>query len=105
MGSGLPVPRREFRRRQGPLVPLVAAWIASRCAVHPWWAAQRHIYAPDGLHGSVGAARDFAAVFLRFGAEMTQSEIGALLGISQLHVSRLPFRALGQLRNQPLTQD
>ncbi|MHA6765216.1 RNA polymerase sigma factor SigF [Streptacidiphilus sp. PAMC 29251] len=49
--------------------------------------------------------RDKAIISMRFGAEMTQSEIGAVLGISQMHVSRLLSRALGQLRDQLLTQD
>ncbi len=35
---------------------------------------------------------------MRFGGEMTQSEIGAELGISQMHVSRLLSRILGRLR-------
>ncbi|QMU71652.1 RNA polymerase sigma factor SigF [Streptacidiphilus sp. P02-A3a] len=49
--------------------------------------------------------RDKAIISMRFGAEMTQSEIGAALGISQMHVSRLLSRTLGQLRDQLLTQD
>jgi RNA polymerase sigma-B factor len=49
--------------------------------------------------------RDKAIISMRFGAEMTQSEIGAVLGISQMHVSRLLSRTLGQLRHQLLTQD
>jgi RNA polymerase sigma-B factor len=49
--------------------------------------------------------RDKTIISMRFGAEMTQSEIGAVLGISQMHVSRLLSRTLGQLRNQLLTQD
>ncbi|MEV6400993.1 sigma-70 family RNA polymerase sigma factor, partial [Streptomyces sp. NPDC051907] len=35
---------------------------------------------------------------MRFGQEMTQSQIGAELGISQMHVSRLLTRTLTQLR-------
>jgi RNA polymerase sigma-B factor len=42
---------------------------------------------------------------MRFGAEMTQSEIGAVLGVSQMQVSRLLSRALGRLRDQLLIQD
>ena len=35
---------------------------------------------------------------LRFIEDMTQSEIGALLGVSQMQVSRLLTRSLAQLR-------
>ncbi|MGW2258280.1 RNA polymerase sigma factor SigF [Streptomyces sp. NPDC001780] len=35
---------------------------------------------------------------MRFGDEMTQSEIGAELGVSQMHVSRLLARITGRLR-------
>jgi RNA polymerase sigma-B factor len=37
-------------------------------------------------------------VYLRFYEGLTQSEIGARLGISQMHVSRLLARSLDQLR-------
>nr|WP_229323731.1 RNA polymerase sigma factor SigF [Streptomyces sp. UNOC14_S4] len=40
---------------------------------------------------------------MRFGGEMTQSEIGAELGISQMHVSRLLSRILARLRAGLLT--
>ncbi|WP_455354918.1 SigB/SigF/SigG family RNA polymerase sigma factor [Streptomyces sp. SYSU K217416] len=42
--------------------------------------------------------RDRVILSLRFGEELTQSEIGARLGISQMHVSRLLARALSTLR-------
>ncbi|MCM2416167.1 SigB/SigF/SigG family RNA polymerase sigma factor [Streptomyces sp. RKAG290] len=51
-----------------------------------------------GLH-----ARERRIVQLRFGQEMTQSQIGAELGISQMHVSRLLTRVLTQLRDGMLT--
>ncbi|WP_407554846.1 SigB/SigF/SigG family RNA polymerase sigma factor [Streptomyces sp. Pv4-95] len=41
---------------------------------------------------------------LRFGAEMTQSEIGEELGISQMHVSRLLSRACNHLREGLLAE-
>lgn len=44
--------------------------------------------------------RDRKVLDLRFGAEMTQSEIGAELGISQMHVSRLISRCCDHLREQ-----
>ncbi|OFA48067.1 RNA polymerase subunit sigma [Streptomyces fradiae] len=43
-------------------------------------------------------ARDRQILSLRFTANMTQSEIGEELGISQMHVSRLLSRTLGRLR-------
>ncbi|WP_229868583.1 RNA polymerase sigma factor SigF, partial [Streptomyces chryseus] len=43
-------------------------------------------------------ARDRQILSLRFVANMTQSEIGEELGISQMHVSRLLSRTLGKLR-------
>lgn len=43
--------------------------------------------------------RDRKVLDLRFGAEMTQSEIGAELGISQMHVSRLLSGILRRLRD------
>ncbi|MBB1246388.1 RNA polymerase sigma factor SigF [Streptomyces durbertensis] len=42
--------------------------------------------------------RDRKILSLRFVANMTQSEIGEELGISQMHVSRLLSRTLGRLR-------
>ncbi|SRR6266540_599549 len=39
-------------------------------------------------------------VYLRFWEGLTQSEIGARLGISQMHVSRLLARSLQELRDQ-----
>ncbi|WP_405408831.1 RNA polymerase sigma factor SigF [Streptomyces decoyicus] len=43
--------------------------------------------------------RDRQILELRFGQEMTQSQIGDVLGISQMHVSRLLTRCLSQLRD------
>ncbi|GAA0907530.1 RNA polymerase sigma factor SigF [Streptomyces thermoalcalitolerans] len=43
-------------------------------------------------------SRDRKILSLRFVANMTQSEIGEELGISQMHVSRLLSRTLGRLR-------
>ncbi|WP_370081586.1 SigB/SigF/SigG family RNA polymerase sigma factor [Streptacidiphilus sp. MAP12-16] len=49
--------------------------------------------------------RERAVLSLRFGRDLTQSQIGAELGISQMHVSRLLSRAIGQLREGLLTDD
>ncbi|MCE4942001.1 MULTISPECIES: RNA polymerase sigma factor SigF [Streptomyces] len=43
-------------------------------------------------------ARERRIIELRFGQEMTQSQIGAELGVSQMHVSRLLNRTLSRLR-------
>ena len=40
-------------------------------------------------------------VTLRFYGNQTRSQIAAQLGISQMHVSRLPARALAVLRKDP----
>ncbi|MDJ0340332.1 RNA polymerase sigma factor SigF [Streptomyces sp. H10-C2] len=48
--------------------------------------------------------RDRRILRMRFGQEMTQSEIGAELGVSQMHVSRLLTRTLSRLRAGLLTQ-
>ncbi|MGW4029565.1 SigB/SigF/SigG family RNA polymerase sigma factor [Streptomyces sp. NPDC004838] len=42
---------------------------------------------------------------MRFGLEMTQSQIGGRLGISQMHVSRLLTRTLTNLRDGLLTEN
>ncbi|MET9695347.1 SigB/SigF/SigG family RNA polymerase sigma factor [Streptomyces sp. NPDC006529] len=47
---------------------------------------------------SVLPERERALLALRFGEELTQSEIGDRLGLSQMHVSRLLTRTLARLR-------
>jgi RNA polymerase sigma-B factor len=42
---------------------------------------------------------------MRFGEEMTQSEIGEVLGVSQMHVSRLLSRVTARLRKGMLATD
>ncbi|WP_367138032.1 SigB/SigF/SigG family RNA polymerase sigma factor [Streptomyces sp. STD57] len=49
--------------------------------------------------------RDRKILSLRFVANMTQSEIGEELGISQMHVSRLLSRTLRRLRRGLLTEE
>jgi RNA polymerase sigma-B factor len=51
------------------------------------------------------APRDRKILSLRFVANMTQSEIGEELGISQMHVSRLLSRTLGRLRKGLMVED
>ena len=48
--------------------------------------------------------RQQAIVYLRFYEDLTQSEIGAQLGISQMHVSRLLSRTLSTLRERAVTE-
>ncbi len=48
--------------------------------------------------------RDRRILQMRFGDEMTQSEIGAELGVSQMHVSRLLTKALTRLRRGMLAE-
>ncbi|MET7934691.1 RNA polymerase sigma factor SigF [Streptomyces sp. NPDC005322] len=48
--------------------------------------------------------RDRRILQMRFGEEMTQSEIGAELGVSQMHVSRLLTKALTRLRRGMLAE-
>ncbi|QPP08518.1 RNA polymerase sigma factor SigF [Streptomyces bathyalis] len=50
-------------------------------------------------------ARDRTILSLRFVANMTQSEIGDELGISQMHVSRLLSRTLNKLRKGLMVED
>jgi RNA polymerase sigma-B factor len=49
--------------------------------------------------------RDRAIVIMRFFGDMTQTQIGQKLGISQMHVSRLLSRSLEQLRVGFLDRD
>ena len=49
--------------------------------------------------------RDQELIALRYGAELSQAEIGTALGISQMHVSRLLARTLAQLREGLLAED
>ena len=46
--------------------------------------------------------REQRILVMRFYGNLTQSEIGERLGISQMHVSRLLARALGHLKNRLL---
>ena len=50
----------------------------------------------DSLLGELDE-RDRAIVELYFREELTQSEIGERLGYSQMHISRLLRRAVGEL--------
>ncbi|WP_079044959.1 MULTISPECIES: SigB/SigF/SigG family RNA polymerase sigma factor [unclassified Streptomyces] len=47
--------------------------------------------------------RDRTILALRFGEELTQAEIGERLGLSQMHVSRLLSRIIGELRTALVT--
>ncbi|GAB3673525.1 RNA polymerase sigma factor SigF [Streptomyces sparsus] len=49
-------------------------------------------------------AREQQILEMRFGSEMTQSQIGEELGLSQMHISRLLTRTLTKLRKGMLTE-
>ena len=48
--------------------------------------------------------REQRILLMRFYGDMTQAEIGNVLGISQMHVSRLLAHALGYLRDRILAE-
>ena len=50
-------------------------------------------------------ARERRVLYLRFFADMTQTEIADELGISQMHVSRLLSQTLSRLRDAASTED
>jgi RNA polymerase sigma-B factor len=58
----------------------------------------------DAVWGHVGELpeREQKMLAMRYYGNMTQSQIGDRLGISQMHVSRLLAHALGYLREQVL---
>ncbi|WP_443073905.1 SigB/SigF/SigG family RNA polymerase sigma factor [Streptomyces sp. NBC_01456] len=60
-------------------------------------ALKPHLAEPDD--------RDRTLLELRFGAEMTQAQIGKELGLSQMHVSRLLTRLCTRLREKMLVTD
>ncbi|MFC5902696.1 RNA polymerase sigma factor SigF [Streptomyces zhihengii] len=66
-------------------------------AVDPALEKSEDLQALAPLLGELGE-RDRRIIAMRFGQEMTQAQIGAELGVSQMHVSRLLSRALAQLR-------
>ncbi|MFE0631560.1 RNA polymerase sigma factor SigF [Streptomyces sp. NPDC058864] len=49
---------------------------------------------------AVLSERDRRLLEMRFGQELTQAQIGAVLGVSQMHVSRLLARVLARLRSR-----
>ncbi|WP_457541655.1 sigma factor-like helix-turn-helix DNA-binding protein [Streptomyces filamentosus] len=49
--------------------------------------------------------RDRTILSLHFGKELTQAEIGLRVGLSQMHVSRLLARILGELKDGLLGDD
>ncbi|MFD9539135.1 SigB/SigF/SigG family RNA polymerase sigma factor [Streptomyces sp. NPDC060022] len=48
--------------------------------------------------------RERRIIDMRFGQDMTQAQIGDVLGVSQMHISRLLGRALSRLRRGMLTE-
>ncbi|MEU2561337.1 RNA polymerase sigma factor SigF [Streptomyces longispororuber] len=63
-----------------------------------------HLHALAPLLAELGE-RERRIIEMRFGQEMTQAEIGRVLGISQMHVSRLLSHTLARLRTGLLADD
>jgi RNA polymerase sigma-B factor len=63
-----------------------------------------HMIDMEALSAHLGELpeREQRILMLRFYGNLTQTEIGARLGISQMHVSRLMARALAHLRSRLL---
>ncbi|MFD3513464.1 SigB/SigF/SigG family RNA polymerase sigma factor [Streptomyces sp. NPDC058657] len=80
--------------------PVSYADFFGACDPHMELFEDLHTLAP--LLDSLGE-RDRRILSMRFGQELTQSEIGEILGISQMQVSRLLTRILGTLRTGMLT--
>jgi RNA polymerase sigma-B factor len=61
----------------------------------------------DDLKGAVESLdnREKMVIYLRFFQDLSQSEVAQRLHISQMHVSRLQAKALGQLRRMMLEAD
>ncbi|WNG90129.1 SigB/SigF/SigG family RNA polymerase sigma factor [Mycobacterium sp. ITM-2016-00317] len=61
----------------------------------------------DALRAQLASlpAREYRIVIMRFFESLTQSEIAARMGISQMHVSRLLTQSLTRLRNGMLDSD
>ena len=62
------------------------------------FATAEHAAVLDDLLGCL-TARERLVLRLRFGEDLTQSEIGEVVGVSQMHVSRLIRRAISQLQD------
>ena len=60
---------------------------------------------PPPPRTSPAPARERRILILRFFGNMTQSQIAADIGISQMHVSRLLARTLAQLREKLLVEE
>ena len=98
---------------------MVAGWLAfyegsvdraleffNRCATHAKKSGDNFLIAQITFSGGTFSLiatlpkREQMIIHLRFFRGMTQSEIAARLGISQMHVSRLLARSLAQLRDR-----
>ena len=88
------VPRRVLRR-DGRVIPIDDASVAVD-------AAPDELLLDRALVASAARAlddRERRAVLLRYFCDCTQAEVGAELGLSQAHVSRLLDRALAKMRS------
>jgi RNA polymerase sigma factor (sigma-70 family) len=81
------------------------ACTAGRCGISPACPSQRSVNATEPRHELRRAlddlpSRDRAIVVLRFFGDLTQTQIGARLGLSPMHVSRLLVSSLTTLRTR-----
>ncbi|CAL9604604.1 RNA polymerase sigma factor SigF [Streptomyces sp. enrichment culture] len=95
----LDVPEREEGERR--------AHVGHRAAIGEDEAAYDRIECLESLKPILETLppRERTLLSLRFGDELTQSEIGERLGLSQMHVSRLLSRTLAKLRAGLLEED
>ena len=87
---------RRARRREPGRPGRPRTRTGSATSIPPWRSSE-NLHALKPLMEQLGD-RDRRILQMRFGEEMTQSEIGAELGVSQMHVSRLLTKALTRLR-------
>ena len=71
--------------------PMIALW---RIHAHQWASSR-----PIALYDDASLARLQRILLLRYYSNLTQSQISAVLGVSQMHVSRLLARSFARLRS------
>ena len=89
--ASLDSPRGSRRRRQARRWPTPSATRRAASSL------AEHRATLEPLLGTI-SARERTVLALRFGEDLTQAEIGARIGVSQMQVSRLIRQALARLR-------